>query len=209
MFIGVVIVWALCFLALVKGTKSIQYVSAVLVPTTWAMLFALMVYYIGMNSEVDGSGMDFYFGAAPFPDTEGGFDSFNTIMIDSYNMVFFSIGCCVGLMYSYGSYNHIKKPVIMDTFIICTLDFLFSIMAGCIVWGAIGFLQRIDNPAVTQTSSVGLAFIAMAVASTEAEGSGWYLVFIIFLLFTGITSAFGFVEAFVTNVIDQTKRPRW
>jgi len=52
-------------------------------------------------------------GGESFP---GSFDEnlrdFNTLFIDAYNQVFFSIGVCFGVMYSYSSYNPIKKPVI-------------------------------------------------------------------------------------------------
>ena len=44
-------------------------------------------------------------------------------------------------MYAYGSYNKIKKPVIADSILICTLDFLFAFLAGFIVWSAIGILE--------------------------------------------------------------------
>lgn len=50
-------------------------------------------------------------------------------------------------MFAYGSYNKTKKPVIMDSFIIAGLDFLFSVLAGFIVWGAIGYLEAKKDPA--------------------------------------------------------------
>jgi SNF family Na+-dependent transporter len=43
-------------------------------------------------------------------------------------------------MFAYGSYNKTKKPVIIDSMIICILDLVFSIIAGFAVWGAIGYL---------------------------------------------------------------------
>jgi SNF family Na+-dependent transporter len=70
-----------------------------------------------------------------------------SLFTDAYNQVFFSIGVCVGVMYAYGSYNHIKKPVIMDAVVICVMDFVFAILAGFITWGCIGYLQAVGNPA--------------------------------------------------------------
>ena len=43
-------------------------------------------------------------------------------------------------MYVYGSYNKLRKPVIQDAIIISLTDFVFSILAGFIAWGAIGYL---------------------------------------------------------------------
>ena len=142
LFGGVVVVWAIIFFCLIKGVKSIQMINAILVPTSFIMLIALMSYYIGLNNSEDGKGMGFYLGGQSFPSTFSPDDlSLNSLFIDAYNQVFFSIGVCVGIMYSYGSYNHIKKPVILDTVMICLGDFIFSILAGCVVWGAIGYLE--------------------------------------------------------------------
>lgn len=55
-------------------------------------------------------------------------------------MVLYSVGIGHGIFFAYGSYNKIRKPVIMDAMIIGCLDFLFSILAGFCAWGAIGYL---------------------------------------------------------------------
>jgi SNF family Na+-dependent transporter len=81
-------------------------------------------------------------------------------------MVLYSVGIGHGIFFAYGSYNQIKKPVIMDSVIICLLDFLFSILAGFCAWGAIGYLQVKGSTAANQTSSVGLGFIAFAEATS-------------------------------------------
>ena len=56
---------------------------------------------------------------------------------------------------------------------------------------------------------VGLAFVAMPTASSLVEG-GWmgYGLFLFFLFITGLTQCFAYIEAFVTNVCDQTKHNR-
>jgi len=61
-------------------------------------------------------------------------------MVDACNMAFYSIGVCVGVFYAYGSYCDIKKPVIMDAFIISFLDLIFSLVAGISSWSVIGYL---------------------------------------------------------------------
>ena len=50
----------------------------------------------------------------------------------------------------------------------------------------------------------------MPVAASLKEGGGtFYILFLLFLFLTGVTQAFAYVEAFITNVIDATKAPRW
>lgn len=84
---------------------------------------------------------------------------------DAYAQVFFSVGVCVGTMFAYGSYNKTKKPVILDSIVICLMDFVYALLAGFIVWGAVGYLENQKNVAYNQTSNVGLTFIAMPVAA--------------------------------------------
>lgn len=57
------IVWVICFLAVIKGAKSIQYVSMITVTVPYIFLFILMGKFISLNSEVDGSGIAFYMGS--------------------------------------------------------------------------------------------------------------------------------------------------
>jgi hypothetical protein len=109
-------------------------------------------------------------------------------------------------MYSYGSYNHIKKPVILDAVAICLFDFVFSILCGFVTWGCIGYLQAKGNMAYNQTSSVGLTFIAFAEAcASDDKLKGWFGFFMFFMYVSGIDSAFAYVEGLVTNILDSTR----
>jgi SNF family Na+-dependent transporter len=54
--------------------------------------------------------------------------------------IFFSIGVCMGIMTSYGSYNEIRKPIIMDNCIIAFCNSGMSFIAGFAVWSIVGFL---------------------------------------------------------------------
>jgi SNF family Na+-dependent transporter len=137
------------------------------------------------------------------PSTEMG-----SIFQDAYSQVFFSLGCCVGIWYSYGSYNKIKKPVIMDACIIAAMDFLFAFLAGFITWGVIGWLYKNDNLAYMQNNSIGLALIAFPEATAESGNGGFFGIFCFFLFIAGIDSAFCYVESIVTNIVDEFKTNR-
>ena len=137
------------------------------------------------------------------PSTEIG-----SLFQDAYNQVFFSMGCCVGVWFAYGSYNHIKKPVIMDVFIIAILDFIFSFVAGFIMWSVIGWLYAKKNFAYSQTSSIGLILIAFPEAAAESGNSGWFGIFCFFIFLASIDSAFSYLEAIVTNICDEFKTNR-
>ena len=141
LFIGVLVTWLLCFLGIIKGVKSIQIISALMVPLSFIFLFVSLGYYITLNDSTQGRGAQFYLGGEMLPNNFSADEqSLYSLLIDSYNAVFFQIGLCVGIHYAYGSYNPIKKPVIMDTVAISISGFLFTLMSGFISWGAIGYL---------------------------------------------------------------------
>jgi SNF family Na+-dependent transporter len=183
-----------------------------------------MALYLGLNNapgveslnekgekvKLPGKGIDFYLGGEEFAGAhDENAHTFNNLFIDAFNMVFFSLGVCVGVMYSFSSYNQIRKPVIADAFIVALLDFLFSFFSGFIAWGAIGFLFAKKDPAFTETKSVALAFVALPSAASAGGGVGMLELFYCTLFFAGITSAAGYVEAFACNIIDQFHVPRW
>ena len=59
---------------------------------------------------------------------------------DAIGQIFFSIGVCMGIMTSYGSYNSKDKPIIADNFIIAIVNSSVSFLSGFAVWSIIGYL---------------------------------------------------------------------
>jgi len=96
--------------------------------------------------------------------------------------------------------------------IITFLDFIFAILAGFISWGCIGYLHIKDDPAYSETKSVGLAFVAFPTAASlesmpdangnVGKGLTMFALFCVTLFVSGITSAFGYIEGFTVNMID-------
>jgi SNF family Na+-dependent transporter len=109
----------------------------------------------------------------------------------------------MGIMTSYGSYNEVRKPIILDNCIICFCNSGMSFIAGFAVWSVVGFLQASNNLAKTKTSSAGLAFIAYPAAIDEMPGSNFWTILLGLVLFMlGIDSAFSMVEATSTVICD-------
>jgi len=109
----------------------------------------------------------------------------------------------MGILTSYGSYNPVKKPIIMDNMIIIISNSTVSFVAGFAVWAVVGFLENRNSLAQSKTSSVGLAFIAYPTAVDMMKWSNFWaflLGCVLFLL--GIDSAFAMVEATATVVAD-------
>jgi hypothetical protein len=119
------------------------------------------------------------------------------------------MGVCMGVHYAYGSYNHIKKPVILDSFFISFIGFFFSFLVGFMAWGAIGYLNANNDSDQKQTSSVGLTYIAMPKAASMYDGVGTYTFFLVFMFCTGITQVYAFVLGFITNLTDYFHCATW
>lgn len=218
LYIATVITWILCFFSVIAGPKSIQYITMVTVPVKFICLIALIIFFTGLNKSDNGKGLGFYLGGEDFP--VGNLDdgtvvyydpklSRAEVIQDSYLMVLYSVGLGVGIFFSYGSYQHIKQPVIANSIAICLLDFIFSILAGMVGWSAIGYLQIKGSTAALQTSSVGLGFIAFPEATSlesDKNGKGWFTFLMFTLFIASIDSAFSYVESVVTNLIDESNK---
>lgn len=204
--------WVFCFIAVAFGPKSMGGTAVLTCTLPFIFLFVCMAGFISLNNKVGGKGLSFYWNQTPFPlstEDTGVFVNYDpsekigSIMQDAYSQVFFSVGICVGVMISYGSYNPIKQTVIANAFFICIMDFIFSLLAGFITWGAIGYLQKVEDPNYDQLNSVGLTFIAFpAVAAREEDMTGMFTLFMILLYVAGIDSAYSYVESLVCNILD-------
>ena len=109
----------------------------------------------------------------------------------------------MGIMTSYGSYNPVRKPIIMDNMIICLSNSLLSFIAGFAVWSVVGYLQARDNLAQGNLASIGLAFIAYPTACDLMTAPNLWAIMLSLTLFTlGVDSAFSMVEATATVICD-------
>lgn len=71
----------------------------------------------------------------------------------------------MGIMTSYGSYNPIRKPIIMDNCIIALTNSCVSFVSGFAVWSIVGFLNAQGSAAKANTGGTDLVFIAYPVAT--------------------------------------------
>lgn len=106
-------------------------------------------------------------------------------------------------MTSYGSYNDIRKPIILDSCIISVCNCGFSFIAGFAVWAIVGYLEEQGTLKETKTSSVGLAFITYPTAIDLMPASGlWAFLLGSTLFMLGIDSSFSAIEATSTVICD-------
>lgn len=206
------VVWALCFLGIFKGVHGSSYIVWFSVPVP--LLFIIVMIINNSTLEGAGGGIKKYL--------QGEVNKFEglsgealkqakvdddliqeKIWGDAAGQIFFSIGICMGIMTSYGSYNPIRKPIIMDNMIIALTNSAVSFIAGFAVWTVVGYLEAQKSLAQSKTSSIGLAFIAYPTACDMMPLPNlWALILGLTLFLLGIDSAFSMVEATSTVICD-------
>jgi SNF family Na+-dependent transporter len=193
-------VWVVCYFAIFQGVHSSSYIVWFTVPIPLVFLVVMIINNLTLDGA--GKGIDKYLNGTP------GMEIPSTIWADAVGQIFFSIGATMGILTSYGSYNPIEKPVIMDQMIIVISNSAASFISGFAVWSVVGFLEAKNSLAQSKTSSAGLAFIAYPTAVDMMKWSNfWALLLGLVLFLLGIDSAFAMVEATATVVADlQTLR---
>lgn len=100
------------------------------------LIFIVIMLIQNLTLEGAGKGIHQYLNGTP------GMEVDSTVWAAAVGQIFFSIGVCMGIMTSYGSYNPVKKPIIMDNMIICLTNSSVSFISGFAVWAIVGYLQE-------------------------------------------------------------------
>lgn len=115
-------------------------------------------------------------------------------------------------MTSYGSYNPVNKPIILDSVLISVSNCSFSFIAGFAVWTVVGYLAKLGQLDESKTAGIGLAFFTYPTAIDTMKGKNFWAFLLGFTLFLlGIDSSFSAIEATSTVICDTAwkgKAPR-
>lgn len=122
------------------------------------------------------------------------------------------LSVCLGIMTSYGSYNPVNKPIIMDSVVISVSNCSFSFIAGFAVWTVVGYLAKLGQLDESKTAGIGLAFFTYPTAiDTMSASNFWAFVLGLTLFLLGLDSSFSAIEATSTVICDTAwkgKAPR-
>jgi len=78
------------------------------VPFSFIAMFILIGYY----KNLDNSNLQNLDDKPVYLNTDAEIQNISGLIVDAFNQVFYTMGLCMGVHYSYASYNHIKKPLI-------------------------------------------------------------------------------------------------
>eukprot|EP00095_Tigriopus_kingsejongensis_P002918 maker-scaffold336_size202805-snap-gene-1.54 protein:Tk02918 transcript:maker-scaffold336_size202805-snap-gene-1.54-mRNA-1 annotation:"low quality protein: sodium- and chloride-dependent glycine transporter 2-like" len=190
--------WTIVFLCLSKGIKSSG--KVVYFTATFPYLILIVLLIRGLFLEGAWEGIKFFF----IPDWEKLLDI--TVWRLAAEQMFFSLSVSWGGLIMFGSYNQFRTKVHYHAYIISSLDFVTSIIAGIVIFSILGELQLklgLDNIQDVVQQKQGLAFVVYPEAVSLLPFPQLWAVLFFFMLFTlGLDSEFALLETVLTAIYD-------
>ncbi|XP_034728087.1 sodium- and chloride-dependent GABA transporter ine isoform X2 [Etheostoma cragini] len=128
------------------------------------------------------------------------------VWVNAAAQVFNSLGIAFGSMISMASYNKFNNNILRDALIVSFTNSFTSILAGFVIFSAIGYMAHIHNLPVDNiaTDGPGLVFVVYPeVLSTMPVFQLWAPLFFFMLLCLGLDSQFATVEVAITFIKDE------
>ncbi|XP_044052362.1 sodium- and chloride-dependent GABA transporter ine isoform X2 [Siniperca chuatsi] len=190
--------WVIVYLCIFKGVKStgkVVYFTAVF---PYFILFALLINNVQLPGAKNGI---LYFVTPVWSKL------FQVkVWVNAAAQVFNSIGIAFGSMISMASYNKFNNNILRDALIVSFTNSFTSILAGFVIFSAIGYMAHIHNLPVDNiaTDGPGLVFVVYPeVLSTMPVFQLWAPLFFFMLLCLGLDSQFATVEVAITFIKDE------
>ncbi|XP_076587827.1 sodium- and chloride-dependent GABA transporter 1 isoform X1 [Chaetodon auriga] len=190
--------WVVVYLCIFKGVKStgkVVYFTAVF---PYFILFALLINNVQLPGAKNGI---LYFVTPVWSKL---FEV--KVWVNAAAQVFNSIGIAFGSMVSMSSYNKFNNNILRDALIVSFTNSFTSILAGFVIFSAIGYMAHIHNLPVDNiaTDGPGLVFVVYPeVLSTMPLFQLWAPLFFFMLLCLGLDSQFATVEVAITFIKDE------
>ncbi|XP_056447504.1 sodium- and chloride-dependent GABA transporter 1 isoform X2 [Gadus chalcogrammus] len=192
------VAWAIVYLCIFKGVKSTGKVVYFTALFPYFVLFALLINNVQLPGAVNGI---IYFLTPVW-----GKLLEVQVWVNAAAQVFNSIGIGFGSMISLASYNKFNNNILRDTLIVALANSATSILAGFVIFSAIGYMAHVHNLPVDDiaTDGPGLVFVVYPeVFSTMPVPQLWAALFFLMLLCLGLDSQFSMAEVAVTYVVDE------
>ncbi|CAN9513221.1 unnamed protein product [Ophioblennius macclurei] len=190
--------WVIVYFSIFKGVKSsgkVVYFTAVF---PYFILFSLLINNVQLPGAKNGI---LYFVTPVWSKL------FNVeVWVNAASQVFNSLGIAFGSMVSMASYNKFNNNIFRDALIVSLTNSFTSVLAGFVIFSAIGYMAHIHNLPVDNiaTDGPGLVFVIYPeVLSTMPAFQLWTPLFFIMLLCLGLDSQFATVEVGLTFLKDE------
>ncbi|MCK5807632.1 sodium-dependent transporter [bacterium] len=189
----VVTVWIINILAIWRGTKTIEKIVKVLVPTMWIMMFVII--FRGLTMEGGFEGLMLLF----TPDLS--ILSQVDVWKGAFSQIFFTLSLGFGIMTTYASYLPKKSDVINDGISVTFMNCTFEMIAGIAIFTLL-FVFSIAPKA----SSISMMFFIMPDGIAQfPDGTviAFGILFFSLLFMAGITSSISLLETAIAAITDK------
>lgn len=197
--IPMAIAWAITSLAIFTGVKGgIERASKIMMPLLFIMVLALIGRIVFLPGALEGINYLFE------PDFSKIFDA--KVWSAAYGQIFFTLSVGFAIMLAYSSYLPEKSDINNNAFMTVLINCGFSILAGILVFGVLGYMAMEQGKALTDvvSSGVGLAFVTIPAAINLLPAP--YLLgplFFLALVIAGFSSHISIIEAVTAAVMDK------
>lgn len=191
--------WAATYFATFRGVKGgIEKINKVLMPLLFIMVLLLIARIVFLPGALDGINWMFA------PDFSKIWDL--KVWSAAYGQIFFTLSVGFAIMLSYASYLPEKSDINNNAFMTVLMNCGFSMLAGIMIFGALGYMAAAQDKALTEvvSSGVGLAFVTLPTAINLLPAPGVMgPLFFLALVFAGVSSHISIAEAVTTGLMDK------
>ena len=187
----VILVWLMNIFAVMWGTKSIEKIVKIFVPSMWLFMLILIFRGATLPNGLDGIYLLFTPNWEVMAKPE--------VWIGAFGQMFFSLSLGFGIMCTYASYLPKKNDDVQSAVTISLMNCGFEYLAGLAIFSLL-FAFAIAPKA----STLGMMFFVLpeGIAQFPFWVRGFGVMFFLLLLMAGVTSAVSLVETLVGSIID-------
>jgi len=197
--IPMAIAWAITFAAIFTGVKGgIERASKIMMPLLFLMVIGLITRIVFLPGALDGLNYLFQ------PDFSKILDA--KVWSAAYGQIFFTLSVGFAIMIAYSSYLPEKSDINNNAFMTVLINCGFSITAGVLIFGVLGYMAQEQAKPITEVVSagVGLAFVTIPAAINLLPAP--YILgplFFLALVVAGLSSHISIIEAVTAAIIDK------
>ncbi|XP_041657319.1 sodium- and chloride-dependent GABA transporter ine [Cheilinus undulatus] len=198
LFLILILAWILIYLCIFKGVKSTGKVVYFTALFPYVILIALLVNNVQLPGAVKG--IVFFI----VPEWEKLLSV--EVWVNAAAQIFNSIGIGFGSLLAMSSYNSFNNNVLKDTLAIAIINSLTSILAGFVIFSALGYMSHLQGIAIKDLAvdGPGLVYVVYPQAfASMPVAQLWAVMFFFMLLCLGLDSEFAMVEVMVTSLLDE------
>ncbi|XP_068186736.1 sodium- and chloride-dependent GABA transporter ine [Antennarius striatus] len=198
LFLILVLAWILIYICIFKGVKSTGKVVYFTALFPYVMLIALLINNVQLPGALDG----IKFFIVPKWDMLQSVE----VWVNAAVQIFNSIGIGFGSLIAMSSYNSFNNNILKDTLTISIVNSLTSILAGFVIFSALGYMSYLQGIPVGDLAvdGVGLVYVVYPQAfATMPASQLWAVMFFFMLLCLGLDTQFVMVEVLVTSLLDE------